>query len=167
MLKEFIHDYIYINNQFFPVSNSSFVIYCVCIYSSTYINIHYSTVKINTYMISLYYSSLLSSIVADVNYCFPQLCEGKKKNLKFQKSSSNLCDFFFFLKQEKRENKNPIFFFVKKFFIKRITRKKSYQVSKTVMDTRYKYLNGDVDFLENVDKIIPRRMELPLLMQTS
>lgn len=42
-----------------------------------------------------------------------------------------------------------------------------HQVSKTAMDTRQKYLNGDIEYLGNINKIVPRRLELPLLMQTS
>lgn len=29
------------------------------------------------------------------------------------------------------------------------------------------FLNGDIHWLENVNKIVPRKMELPLLMQSS
>lgn len=35
------------------------------------------------------------------------------------------------------------------------------------MDTQRKFLNGDIHWLENVNKIVPRKMELPLLMQSS
>ncbi|KAG5673076.1 hypothetical protein PVAND_003151 [Polypedilum vanderplanki] len=34
------------------------------------------------------------------------------------------------------------------------------------MDTRHKYLAGDIYYLENVNKISPRRFELPMFMQT-
>lgn len=35
------------------------------------------------------------------------------------------------------------------------------------MDTRGKYLNGDIYSLKNVNKIIPRKMELPLFLESS
>lgn len=35
------------------------------------------------------------------------------------------------------------------------------------MDTSRHYLAGDIHFLGKVNKIVPRKMELPLLMESS